>query len=282
MRDEDRGDPAALGADGGKDPQAAEDLPFGEFLARERGRRELSLDEAARHALIPVRHLEALENEKYGDLPPKPYVRGFLNAYARYLGLDQEEIAARFESGLREYHRHRREDGRGAVFALFRPRGESYHLRDWAIPLALAALVGLFLVGMVFFPSNSFRDVTAPQPPHEDPAAIAGPSPPQTAAETGIGMAPPDEPAPSSSPAGVRLILAAEASTWVAVRRDGGEIEEWTLRRGDTRELRAVEEILLSLGNAGAVRITYNEREMGFIGQKGQVKRDLIFIAPDE
>lgn len=95
-------------------------------------------------------------------------------------------------------------------------------------------------------------------------------------------MAPPDEPAPSSSPAGVRLILAAEASTWVAVRRDGGEIEEWTLRRGDTRELRAVEEILLSLGNAGAVRITYNEREMGFIGQKGQVKRDLIFIAPDE
>lgn len=281
MLDEAKPDPSAFqGPAGEEDPQAVESRPFGEFLARERGRRQLSLDEAARHALIPVRYLEALENEEYGDLPPKPYVRGFLNAYAGYLGIDQEEIAARFESGLLEYTRHRREEGKGAVFALFRPRGESSHLRDWAIPLFLAVLVALFLLGKVFFPSNPGWDVTAPQPLPEDPAGVAGPSLPQVAAER--EMAPPDESALSSAPAGVRLLLAAEASTWVAARRDGGETEEWTLRRGDARELRAVKEIVLSLGNAGAVRITYNEREMGFIGQKGQVKRDLVFIAPDE
>ena len=281
MLDEAKPGPSAFqGPAGEEDPQAVENLPFGEFLARERGLRQLSLDEAALHALIPVRYLEALENEKYGDLPPKPYVKGFLNAYARYLGIDQEEISTRFESGLREYTRHRREEGKGAVFALFHPRGESYSLRDWAIPLSLAVLAALFLLGKVFFPPNPVRDVTAPAPPLEGPPGVVSPSLPQMAAETEMAL--PDEPALSSASAGVRLLLAAEASTWVAARRDGGETEEWTLRRGDARELRAVKEILLSLGNAGAVRITYNEREMGFIGQKGQVKRDLVFTAPDE
>jgi hypothetical protein len=89
-------------------------------------------------------------------------------------------------------------------------------------------------------------------------------------------------PGPSSAAVGVRLLLTAEGSTWVSAQRDKGEVEEWTLRGGEARELTAGRQITLSIGNAGAVRITFNERELGFIGLKGQVKRGLLFTAPEE
>ena len=64
---------------------------------------------------------------------------------------------------------------------------------------------------------------------------------------------------------------------------DNGEVDgpvtEWTMREGETRELAASGKLLLSLGNAGVVRLTHNDRVLGFIGQKGEVKRDIVFEA---
>ena len=77
----------------------------------------------------------------------------------------------------------------------------------------------------------------------------------------------------------VRVILRADAVTRVTVERDSGGTEEWSLRAGETRYLSAREEIILSLGNAGAVRLNYNGRELGFIGGKGEVKRAVRFVA---
>jgi hypothetical protein len=234
-------------------PRAGEESPFGEFLTAHRENRQLSLDQAAAAVRIPVRYLEAMEGEDYEVLPPTPYVRGFLDAYARYLGVDRGEMIRRFEEGLREHRRQNREEGRGAIFALFRPRGESLHWRDWAIPLFLAAAVALFMAGKWFFAVNA------------DPEALLTTYPPRV-----------------EVPVGVRLLLTAEGTTWVSAQRDEGEVEEWTLRGGEARELTAGKQITLSIGNAGAVRITFNERELGFIGLKGQVKRDLLFTVPEE
>ena len=34
-----------------------------------------------------IRNLDSLENEHYGQLPPEPYVRGYVLEYARALGI---------------------------------------------------------------------------------------------------------------------------------------------------------------------------------------------------
>ena len=77
-------------------------------------------------------------------------------------------------------------------------------------------------------------------------------------------------------------MLSAEGSTWVSAESDGLGGSEWIMREGETKELTAVGKLVLSLGNAGVVRLTYNGRVLGFIGQKGEVKRGLVFAAEED
>jgi hypothetical protein len=63
--------------------------------ARTRAGVELAAVEAA--TMIPVRYLEALENEQFERLPVAPYRRSFLREYARYLGLDANALDAEYE-----------------------------------------------------------------------------------------------------------------------------------------------------------------------------------------
>jgi hypothetical protein len=88
--------------------------------------------------------------------------------------------------------------------------------------------------------------------------------------------------APDAGAAGVRLLVRAEGSTWMSVSRDGGEPEEWTMDEGESREVTAGKQLVLTLGNAGAVLLNVNGRELGFIGQTGEVKRNVVFNASAE
>jgi cytoskeletal protein RodZ len=71
---------------------------FGEYLARERRLRSIRLEEIASKTRINVKVLEALEADAYDSLPPKVYVIGFLQAYARHVGLDENEVVLRYEA----------------------------------------------------------------------------------------------------------------------------------------------------------------------------------------
>jgi transcriptional regulator with XRE-family HTH domain len=63
-------------------------FPIGSGLREARERLGLTLDEAAAATRIQARHLQALEEERFEQLPEPVYVRGFLREYAGFLGLD--------------------------------------------------------------------------------------------------------------------------------------------------------------------------------------------------
>ncbi|MEJ0064980.1 MAG: helix-turn-helix transcriptional regulator [Caulobacteraceae bacterium] len=45
-----------------------------------------------------VRHLEALEAAQFGQLPSRPFIVGYVRAYAKALGIDADATAARFRT----------------------------------------------------------------------------------------------------------------------------------------------------------------------------------------
>ena len=61
----------------------------------------LSLRELSDRTRIRPQQLATLEEEAWDALPPRVYVRGFVMAYARALGLDGEEVWAGFEQRWR-------------------------------------------------------------------------------------------------------------------------------------------------------------------------------------
>ena len=67
---------------------------FGERLRREREMRGVSLDDIADATKIGTRLLRALEEEHFELLPGGIFNKGFVRAYAKYLGLNEEEAVA--------------------------------------------------------------------------------------------------------------------------------------------------------------------------------------------
>src|SRR5687767_13925342 len=75
---------------------ASELASFGEELRREREIRGISLKEIADATKISKRFLDALERNDHRTLPAPVFTRGFVREYARYLGLNAEEMVNRY------------------------------------------------------------------------------------------------------------------------------------------------------------------------------------------
>src|SRR3954469_21320463 len=69
---------------------------FGERIKREREMRGVSLEEIAESTKIGKRNLLALEEEEFDKLPGGIFNKGFVRAYAKYLGLDEDQAVTDF------------------------------------------------------------------------------------------------------------------------------------------------------------------------------------------
>jgi cytoskeleton protein RodZ len=71
--------------------------PIGQTLREARTQQEIELDEVERATRIRVRYLRAMESEEWDELPGPAYARGFLDTYARFLGLDAASLVREFK-----------------------------------------------------------------------------------------------------------------------------------------------------------------------------------------
>lgn len=68
-----------------------------ETLKSARLKKEISLSEAESGSKVRSRYLEAIEEGKWQDLPSIVYVRGFVLAYSKYLGIKKEDVLPLFD-----------------------------------------------------------------------------------------------------------------------------------------------------------------------------------------
>ncbi|MEA1926196.1 MAG: DUF4115 domain-containing protein [Patescibacteria group bacterium] len=70
---------------------------LGERLRKIREEANISLNEISKATKVRKVYLEMLEEERFDELPPDVYVRGFLNSYAGYLGIEPEDVFRLYE-----------------------------------------------------------------------------------------------------------------------------------------------------------------------------------------
>jgi cytoskeleton protein RodZ len=73
---------------------------LGQYLRHEREHRGLTIEQVASATKIGIRTLHALEGDHYAELPAKPFIRGFVISYARFIGLDHKETLTHFNAFL--------------------------------------------------------------------------------------------------------------------------------------------------------------------------------------
>ncbi|MEG9433693.1 helix-turn-helix domain-containing protein [Terriglobus sp. ADX1] len=76
-------------------------MPFGQELREQRESLGISLDEVSVSTRVSLRHLQALEGDRYTDLPGGVFNRGIVRSYANFCGLDVDETVRRFQDAMR-------------------------------------------------------------------------------------------------------------------------------------------------------------------------------------
>ena len=84
----------------------------GPRLRRARLLRGVEVEDVAAVTKIGPAYLRSLEEDRFDDLPAVVYVRGFVAAYARFLGLDANAVA---RSYAQRFEEHRRAKPRGRL-----------------------------------------------------------------------------------------------------------------------------------------------------------------------
>jgi cytoskeleton protein RodZ len=105
-------------------------------------------------------------------------------------------------------------------------------------------------------------------PPVESPVTPAAAAPAATtpAVQRTTPLTPPN---PNAS---VRVQITATEATWMLVRTDGKYLFSGTLDANESRTIESNGTVVLRLGNAGGVSVSYNGKDLGAPGPKGQVR----------
>ena len=281
---------------------------FGERLRREREMRGVTLDEISVSTKIARRHLEALETENFDSLPGGIFNRGFVRAYAKFLGIDEEQAVADYVSASGEQSRPEPNFAQQIAAATSEPQ---LNPRRSSLPLILA-LLALVVVLAIFWARNKRQAEPNENPAASTPTSVspaATPSPAATISPVAIASTEPSSihgaapssgatasptasssnvpadrskgesvPAQSSSPARTFLVkVEAKEDAWITATADGKTIVSGkTLRAGDQQLVRAGKKIVLITGNAGGLDVSFNGKLLGPIGSESE-RRELTF-----
>jgi len=246
---------------------------FGEELRREREIRGISLKEIADATKISKRFLEAIERNDYRTLPAPAFTRGFVRAYAHYVGLNSEEMVNRYNYAVATDDRIEKP-----------PQIEKYPqtpIRDISpkpapkrgIPhtrvdrnVIVALLIAAALSGVAYW-AIQYRKKIEAEPADTVPVATK---------PAAIPVLPPAQPATDDSK--LRLGVEVLENAWVVLEADGKTVINAEMEQGDRRTFEADEAFRFrTVGNAAGLKLTLNGVTVPPLGEDGEVVKNRVF-----
>jgi cytoskeleton protein RodZ len=234
---------------------------LGRILREEREKRRLSLDELVQQTRISRKSLEALEADNPAGAGGPFYFRSFAKQIARALNLDtpewQEALAS--ATAVIAPQPASPDESYTPRVAPLRPHREG----PWRSASYVVSFVVLLIACSGLYAILDRFDVSD-APSLQKAASVS-------AAESQPVVRHPDAPDEA-----ILLKIAAVEKTWLSVDTDGKHIYSGLLDAADTKELEGRVTARIRTGNAGGLTVTFNGRELGTLGQRGQV-RTVVF-----
>jgi cytoskeleton protein RodZ len=277
------------------------------LLKQAREAKNLSLTDVADTTFISIRYLEAIEAGKT-DILPQAYVRAFIREYAAVVGLDSAEVMRRLDNPVvaaqatppppqpatggagpvppqdapalaqpatepREVQENRAPEAprpqHGSAMPEFSTPAPRRDLTD--IIQKTAVVMGVVVIAVVLWnvmgiEKPKTREIPFQNVIKENELHASG----QTKKDT--SRVPAMQGSRTDS-----LILQAQTtdSVWIQVIVDGGTPREYLFRPNSRATWKAADKFVLTVGNAGAVQLTLNKKDLGTLGKRGAVIQKL-------
>ncbi len=245
-------------------------MSLGALITKSRTSARLSIEDLSKLTNIPVSLLREMEADNFKKCGGETYARGHLRNIAAKLDVDERIFLDLFESEVTAPAKPIRDllsENNAAM-----PYQERKQV-SWKV-LAGGSIVALVLFGgaqIIFSNLNSGSDPVASPSTSASASASESVTPVETAT-----------PKPSATEVSstvtevegelVVKVSATRGTTWLYVsNQDGTSIFSGQIRKGNSKEFSASEELNLRVGNAGGVDITLNGENVGPIGANGEV-----------
>ncbi len=270
---------------------------FGEKLKLEREKRAITLEQISLSTKIGTRMLQALEEDKFNQLPGGVFNRGFVRAYARHVGLDEDQTIADYLLASGDSPRPDPTAAIDEADLAEAPESSPSRPIPWGLVAAVLLLAGLAL--LLWNRRQHKRDMPQETTSVESanvektsvPAAISQTSLPGDARAHGSvpGAAQPPLPAPVAVAAGktspaTRVVaevaapgefivaIHAQEESWLSVTVDGKIVTVETLAEGNQRSVHGKSGVVVRAGNVGGLDFFFNGKKLRSQGDYGEVK----------
>ncbi len=225
----------------------------GELLQTERINKGLSLKDIENAINIRVLYLDAIEKGDYHIIPGEVYLKGFIRNYANFLGLNGPELV--------EIYRNKPSSTVPVITsAVEPPPAPPAQLGKNSLkkPRALAAGVIVLFTAVGAWWSLSSPTSLPEKLPTSTPQAQISSSAVSTVKQDEI-----------QTP----IVITAKFSDqcWTLITADGKEIYEGTPKNGETMTWKAKQNLVIKVGNADAIDLIFNGKNINKIGGKGEV-----------
>jgi cytoskeleton protein RodZ len=271
-------------AEGESTPLEPAQLQLGELLIAARERWNLSAADLARQMRLALRQVQALEENRFGDLPGNTFVRGFIRNYARVVQADPEPFLQAYEHSRPRQQQPEIEHSNAQIAFPNKTLPKWVWYLGALLVLALLSPLLIYLAlhedeapSQVAKPAST---VVSPVPQALQEAPLILPPPQAVLQNTSPGLASgpasgtqatipmvPETPAAAAKPpvpepaasGEANVALSFEGDAWVEIRDKSGKIVFSKLsRRGETQAVQGKPPFSVVVGNAAQVRIAYN------------------------
>ena len=275
---------------------------FGDKLRRERELRGITLAEISESTKIAKRWLQALEDEDFETLPGGVFNRGFVRAYAHFLGINEDEAVADYIAASNE---QQPSEDKFPLEIHEKPKSPPLNPKRSPVPVVLAIMALVAIGGgWVFWtkhkpPQSATAAVRRSTTPAASPAGSSSASIPVPVAASSTMPAGSETPDHSEvkvpraqaelneensssqsegssrskdSSASISVVIKAKQNSWISIDADGKSVWQGTLSTNDERSVTAGKELVLRTGNAAGIDVSYNGRALGTLGKDKEVR----------
>jgi len=240
---------------------------FGARLKKEREQRGVTLDDIALSTKIGKRFLSALEEEHFEQLPGGIFSKGFVRAYARHLGIDEEQAVADYLSATtpsspQETSQTPQNDLPVELAKQLEERESERAVRlPWGLFAGLLLIVALGFALWGFYSREKRKRDNAEA--HVQDTNVPG---------LAVSHANGQSQSSNAIPGAFTVLIKAREDSWVSITADGKQLLEQVLVAPAEKSVEARNEIVIKAGSIGALEFSFNGKRLPVQGDYEEVK----------
>lgn len=265
-------------------------IKFAEELKGIRESKKITLQQIANKTKIDIKFLQAIEEANFNVLP-EIYIKAFIKEYAQTIDLNPDEVIRKYnlshsdkienssypqtseetsikgEPKTKEFNSIESEPT-GSISETEMVKKESYQLNY--IVGGLIIVVAVLLIYFAFIYESDSKIITDEKEQTEQADKPRFEITKQDSFHAVI----PESPKPISD--SLRLAFTTSANVWVKVLADGKNVHQKVVDSRAKMEFNAKEKFSISVGNAGVIKIFFNDKEVENVGKYGEIRNIIL------